>query len=158
MKTEMPSHELLGDFPVVICVPLQWGDEDAYGHVNNTIHLRWAETARVEYLMRIGAWQRSIATAAGPILASISCDYRFPLTFPDTVYVGARVTAIGNSSLKMAHAIVSANHQKIAAEVDSTIVLFDYPNNRTARIPEHVRDAIKALEGRELPPPEKPRH
>jgi acyl-CoA thioester hydrolase len=147
----MPSHELLGDFPVVICVPLQWGDEDAYGHVNNTIHLRWAETARVEYMMRVGIWQRSVTNAAGPILANISCDYRLPLTFPDTVYVGARVTAIGNSSFRMAHTIVSASHLKIAAEVDSTIVLFDYPNNRATRIPENVRCAIEALEGRTLP-------
>lgn len=147
----MPSHELLGDFPVVVCVPLQWADEDAYGHVNNTIHLRWAETARIEYLMRVGAWQRSITNAVGPILANISCDYRFPLTFPDTIYVGARVTALGNTSFKMAHAIVSANQKKLAAEVDSTIVMFDYPKNRAARIPDHLRSAIQALEGRTLP-------
>ena len=43
-------HEALIDFPVVIAVPLLWGDHDAFGHVNNLACLRWCETVRVEYL------------------------------------------------------------------------------------------------------------
>jgi len=30
----------LVDFPVVISWPVQWGDQDAFGHVNNTIYFR----------------------------------------------------------------------------------------------------------------------
>ncbi len=30
-------HELLGSFPVVITIPLAWGDMDAFQHVNNVM-------------------------------------------------------------------------------------------------------------------------
>jgi len=40
----------------VIELPVLWGDQDAFGHVNNLRYMGWAETARVEYLRRIGLW------------------------------------------------------------------------------------------------------
>src|ERR1039458_3916242 len=76
-------HESLIDFPVVITVPLLWGDHDAFGHVNNLVYLRWCETARVEYLLLVGLWPSLPPAGLGPILANISCDYKRPLTFPD---------------------------------------------------------------------------
>ena len=108
-------HESLIDFPVVITVPLLWGDHDAFGHVNNLVYLRWCETARVEYFMRIGLWPALPPAGVGPILASISCDYKRPLTFPDTAYIGARVTRIGNRSFQMQHRVVSRALAAVAA-------------------------------------------
>jgi len=29
--------DALAEFPIVITLPIQWGDQDAFGHVNNTI-------------------------------------------------------------------------------------------------------------------------
>ena len=40
-------HPLLESFPVVIRFPVHWGDQDAFGHVNNTVPLRWFESARI---------------------------------------------------------------------------------------------------------------
>ncbi len=135
----------LSEFPIVISLPLQWGDQDAFGHVNNTVYLRWSETARVVYLARVGLPMPS-ADAVGPILASICCDYRLPLTYPDTVRVGARVAEIGNSSFRMLHHIVSASQDAVAAEVESTMVLFDYKLGRSIRVPDEMRAAIEQLE------------
>jgi acyl-CoA thioester hydrolase len=141
------KHEHLSEFPVVISVPLHWGDQDSFGHVNNTIYLRWCETARVEYLRRIGLWMIS-TEGIGPILASISCDYRRPLTYPDTVEVGARVTRIGNSSFRMEHRVLSLGQKVVAAEVHSTIVVLDYQRQKAVPLPEAVRSAIEKIEGR----------
>ena len=44
----------LADFPVVIALPVQWGDQDAFGHVNNTIPIRWFESSRIAYLEHSG--------------------------------------------------------------------------------------------------------
>ena len=44
----------LAGYPLVIDWPVQWGDQDAFGHVNNTIYFRWFETVRIEYFERIG--------------------------------------------------------------------------------------------------------
>jgi acyl-CoA thioester hydrolase len=136
----------LDDFPVVITVPLLWGDQDAFGHVNNTVYLRWCETVRVEYFARIGLWPPLPPAGVGPILAGISCDYRIPLTYPDTVRVGARVTRIGVSSFRMEHRIVSETLDAVAAEANSTIVVFDYGARKSTPMPDAVREAIGRLE------------
>jgi acyl-CoA thioester hydrolase len=140
-------HAALAGYPVVTTLPIQWGDMDSFAHVNNVVYLRWCETARVEYLMRIRSWIDQPSSSTGPILASLSCDYRRPLTYPDEVYVGARVTRIGNSSLRMQHVVVSRAAGVVAAEADSTIVLLDYSTGKSVRVPDAIRKAIEELEG-----------
>ncbi len=88
MDSETKTEPLLAEFPVVITLPVQWGDQDAFGHVNNTVYFRWFESARIAYFERIGLSHVLDVEPIAPILASISCDYRRPITFPDTVQVG----------------------------------------------------------------------
>jgi acyl-CoA thioesterase FadM len=70
------------------------------------------------------------------------------LTYPDTAYIGARVTRIGNRSFQMQHRVVSKALDAVAAEVDSTIVALDYGLNKTVPVPERCRKAIEELESR----------
>ena len=142
----MKHHESLAGYPVIIVVPLLWGDHDAFGHVNNVVYLRWCETARVEYLTRIGLWPPLPPAGIGPILAAISCDYKRPLTYPDTVHIGARVTRIGNRSFRMQHRVVSEALDTIAAELESTVVVLDYARGETVPVPELCRKAIEDME------------
>ncbi len=141
---------LLAEYPIVTTIPVLWGDEDAFAHVNNLAYLRWCETARVEYMRRVAFWTETPSTGTGPIIASVKCDYKAPLTYPDTVDVGTRVTAIGNSSVRIDQVVVSRKLQAVAALVDSTVVLLDYSLGRPVRVPEEIRAAIGALEGRAL--------
>ena len=137
---------------MVTAITLLWGDQDAFGHVNNLACLRWAETARVEYLERVQMWAELPPSGVAPILASIKCDYRAQLTYPDTVLVGTRVTRIGTSSVRMEHRVVSRNLDRVAAEIDSTLVLLDYPRNKPAPVPPEIRALISDLEGRSFDP------
>ena len=125
-----------------------WGDEDAFNHVNNVAYLRWCETARVEYLRRIGLFPQLPPLGIGPIIASQTCHYRRPLNYPDTVVVGTRVTAIGNSSFRMEHRIVSRATGQVGADAESTMVTMDYSTGKSVRVPAAVRQAIVDLEGR----------
>ncbi len=145
----MPS-DALREFPLVITIPVEWGDQDALGHVNNVIYLRWSETGRIEYLSRLGLWNGSAAERFGPILANITCNFRYPLTYPDSVHVGTRVVSIGNSSFKMTHRIVSEKLGIVAADLESTLVWIDYEANKSIRVPAEMREAIEKLEGTEL--------
>jgi len=140
-------HPLLEGFPVVTAIPILWGDEDAFGHVNNVTYLRWCESVRVEYLCRIGLFPSLPPTATGPILASMKCDYKWPLTFPDTVEVGARVTRIGTASFRMEHRIVSRKLNRLAAEAESVLVVLDYGAGKSVPLPQETRGKIEALEG-----------
>jgi acyl-CoA thioester hydrolase len=142
------QHEALAGYPVVVTIPLLWGDQDSFGHVNNTVYLKWCETARVEYLRRIGHFPKLPPAKLGPILANLSCDYRRPMTYPDKVHVGARVTKVGNSSFRMDHVLVSQREKTVSAEASSVLVTLDYSIGKPVRIPEEIREAIRKLEGR----------
>ncbi len=140
----------LSDFPITIVLPVQWGDQDAFGHVNNTVFLRWFESARIAYFGRMGLSALMSKERIGGVLASITCHFRSPVTFPETVHVGARVTRIGRTSLTMDHLLVLESSLAVAAEGPSTIVVFDYRENRPHPIPDEIRRAIEAIEGRSL--------
>jgi len=141
------ESSLLAGFPVVLEWPIQWGDQDALGHVNNTVYFRWCESARVAYLLRLGleAWLNP--KELGPILAQISCNYKRQLHFPDVVAIGARVSRLGQTSLTMEHVLVSLAQNAIVAESSSVIVVFNYLTQRPTPIPAEVRAAINWLEG-----------
>jgi len=112
--------------PVTLSLPVQWGDQDAFGHVNNVVHFRWMESARIEYFGRAGLGHMMSNQGQGPILASIKCDYRRQLAFPDTILISASITDIGRTSLKMAHLLYSTAQKAVAGQGESVIVIFDY--------------------------------
>jgi acyl-CoA thioester hydrolase len=145
MSADTP--ELLQEYPIVLTLPILWGNQDAFGHVNNVVYFRWCESARVAYLNDTGLQALMSQANLGPILASITCDFLRQLNFPDTVRIGARITRIGTKSVSMEHAIYSDALQAIAATANSVIVLFDYAQQKSCVIPPNVREKITAIEG-----------
>lgn len=143
-------HESLKEFPVIVALVVEWGDQDAFGHVNNVVFLRWCETARVVYLDRIGMWPMIEAEGKGPIVAAIACNFRRSVTFPDTVHVGARVTRIGNRSFRMEHCVVSEVANAVVADADSTLVFYNHRQQHSLPVPDELRRAIEELEGGRL--------
>jgi acyl-CoA thioester hydrolase len=141
------SATLLEGFPVVIELPVVWGEMDSYGHVNNVVYFRYLESARVAYLRRLDWLRLQRETAVGPILGSISCRFRKALVYPDTIDVGARVTSIGADRFTMDHRIVSRTLGIVAAEGQGTVVAFDYHKQAKAPLPEEIRRQIAELEG-----------
>src|SRR5688500_16453344 len=94
----------MNDFPITVRFPVQWGEMDAYGHVNNARYFTWFEAARIAYMARVGLVSTEMQKpegGVGPILAATNADYLRPVVFPADLVVGARVTRIGNSSLTM---------------------------------------------------------
>lgn len=152
MNADVP--ELLKDYPIILTLPILWGNQDAFGHVNNVVYFRWCESARVAYLNDTGLQHLMSQANLGPILASIKCDYLRQLNFPDTVQIGARITRIGTKSVSMEHAIYSETLQAVAAKADSVVVLFDYAKQTSCTIPLNVRELIEGIEkSRSTPSP-----
>ena len=140
------SSDGLADFPVTITLPVQWGDMDAFGHVNNTVPIRWFESSRIAYLERVGLSEMMAGEGIGPILAAVHCNYRKQIKYPDTVHIGARVGNIKRSSFTIDHAVVSEQGAWICVEGQSTVVVFDYNAQRPVRVPDGIRDAVANLE------------
>jgi acyl-CoA thioester hydrolase len=116
------------------------------------VFLRWFESARIAYGSHIDLAESGEGKKVAPILAAIACNYRRQLKFPDTVHIGARITRLGRSSLTMEHRIVSESLRAVAAEGDSTLVAFDYLNQKSVPISAELRARIEQLEGKKFPP------
>ncbi|HEV2764081.1 MAG TPA: thioesterase family protein [Pyrinomonadaceae bacterium] len=141
-------QELLEAYPVVIVFPVAWGEMDSLQHVNNIVYFRYFESARMAYFERLGFWDFMRETGVGPILAATSCKFKMPLTWPDTVSVGARVSDLGEDRFLMSYTVVSHGKGKIAAEGEGTIVSYDYRGLKKAPLPEEVKRRIRVLEDR----------
>ena len=141
------TNSPLAGYPSVITLPIIWGDMDAFQHVNNTVHLRWLESSRIRYIEMAGMRDLMEAHKIGPILAAIHCDYKRQLRYPGNVDVGSRVTRVGRSSMTVTHRIVNQETSEIAAEGESTVVIFDFEKQRPVRMPQDVRDAIEKFQG-----------
>jgi len=128
-------------FPVMREFVVHWGDMDALGHVNNTRHLRWMETVRVDLFqmleMRVGK-----SSSQGPILASLKIDYHKPVFYPGNVTVGTRIAHIGNSSFKMEN-VVYDDAGDLCASGECTIVLFDFEASKSIKISDEIRELIE---------------
>ena len=138
--------EMLKGFPVVVEFPIAWGEMDAQLHVNNVVYFRYMENARMAYFDKIGVLQMMEETEVGTVLASSQCRYRIPLTYPDTISVGARVTKIESDRFTMEYRVVSHRLGKLAAEGKGVLVTYDFRENGKTPLPEELRENISALE------------
>ena len=134
-------------FPVRLVLPVQWGEMDVYGHVNNTVYFRWFESARMAYFARLGWPEVERATGVGPILHSTRARFRAPLEWPDEIEVATRALEVGADRFTMRYEVRSRRLDRIAAEGEGLIVAYDYRARAKAPLPEAVRAALAALEG-----------
>ncbi len=129
-------------YPFQIQVPIQWGDMDALGHVNNAVYFRWFESVRVAIGHKVGL----IATPpgeTGPIVAHTGCDYRKALRYPGDVTVGARVRRIGTTSIEMEYAIARTDAPNdLIATGRSIVVLVRYATGEKVPVPTPLRVSL----------------
>ena len=139
-------ESLTSAYPVLVEIPIAWGDMDAFQHVNNTVYFKHFECARMAYFEKIDFIEVMNKTGVGPILASTQCRFKIPLTYPDVVTVGARVDAIEKDRFTMKYSVISNKSKKAAALGEGVLVTFDYQKNKKALIPDEIRDGIMDLE------------
>jgi acyl-CoA thioester hydrolase len=140
------SKDLLRGFPVILEMDISWGDMDVYGHVNNTRYFRYFEDARIRYWETLAFTEEDAPRHLGVIVASTSCKFRAPLTYPDRIFVAARVLHLDEQRFSMSYKIISQKLGKIAAMGDALMVGYDLKDLRPMNFTERVRDKIRAME------------
>ena len=130
--------------PIPVSIVVAWGDMDAFNHVNNTVYLRWFETARIRWFEQLGLLNRMDTERIGPILARTAIDYRRPVTYPDTVHVTVHVPRVGTTSLVLAYRVTSeAQHDALVAEGETVIVLLNYNTGEKIPLDAALREALE---------------
>jgi acyl-CoA thioester hydrolase len=135
--------------PATIRQAVAWGELDSLGHVNHTVFLKWFENGRFAWFERVGvvAAMRESGGRYGPILARLTCDYRLPVEFPDTILASARCVRLGRSSLTLHGRVWSEARAAVVAEGEFVLVWMDYEAGRSEPWPEVVRAAVESLDG-----------
>ena len=138
-------QEELKKYKVICQYKVQWGQMDAAKHVNNTVYLQWAESARIAYFEEMKMDTSFKGVDVGPILGWLDCKYIFPMTYPDTAIVGARTIEIKEDRFIMECAIYSERHQRICAISKQSIIPYDYKELKKVSLPEKWLTAIDKL-------------
>lgn len=119
-------------------IPVRWGDLDALGHVNNTLHFRFMEQARVEWLDR-QALAATDGPRAAPVVAHAACTYREIINYPATVRVRLHAGEPGRSSVMTRYALSDARDGRLYATGEAKMVWVDLDTGKSVPLPEALR-------------------
>lgn len=125
---------------------VRFRDIDAFGHVNNAVFFTYVELARIRYLLDVLHPDRPFDRMP-LILARVELDYRSPIQFGEEVVVETRVDRIGRTSFDMRHRMTAGPEGRLAADVHTVLVTYDYSVARPFPVPEDWRRLIGTHEG-----------
>ena len=139
-------------FTVTHEVSPRFRDTDAMGHINNAVYVTYLEVARQEYWGRLvgGAGEAHDYRRVPFILAHVSCDFRSEALVNEGLEIGIRCEWIGSKSFAFAYEICEQKTRRLVVEAVSVQVCYDYGAKRSIPMPEALRRALEAFEGRSL--------
>ncbi|CAI6339005.1 unnamed protein product [Periconia digitata] len=129
--------------------------KDQAGHVNNVVYNRYAESARVNWLLSFAASDKAhrnewlelmTPKSKGLILRSIKTDYKFPMVYPDRVTVLHKLRnkpEAESDHFMLDVLILSERHRRIAARCEEDIVVYDYKLGRKSPMQPFVIDKLQ---------------
>lgn len=127
-------------------VTTRWADNDAYGHVNNTVYYGWFDTAVNAWLTEEGLLDFAAGDPIG-LVAETGCRYARPLAFPEPVEIGLAVERIGRSSVRYRLGVFAKASAEAAAEGHFVHVCVSRATRRPVPLPEAWRQKLNAIAG-----------
>ena len=125
-------------------IPTRWGDNDVYGHVNNVVYYSFFDTVVNQYLIE----QRVLNIEKSAIIGLVvetQCQYFAPISFPDVVHAGLRVSKVGNSSVRYEIGLFRNEEKMASAQGYFVHVYVDRPSRRSTALPADMRAALQKL-------------
>ena len=138
--TRVYSILCVADFPSVHREVARFSDLDPMGHVNNAVYLTWIENARIDFLRRLGAFDRPDTAEMAMILARVELDFRAPVCFGDEIEVGVRTARLGTKSFDLDHEVWAGD--RLVAEAKSVLVGYDYDAGTSVPLTENQRSRL----------------
>lgn len=125
-------------------ITLRWADNDAYGHVNNTVYYQWFDSAVNALLVGEGLLD---IVAGDPIclVVGTSCNYFAPLSFPGEVEVGLAVAELGRSSVRYNLGVFAKGAEEAAAAGTFVHVAVDRAARRPVSWPDVWRQVLERI-------------
>lgn len=121
-------------------VYVRFSETDAVGHVNNTSYFLYFEEARTKLFYEILPNRNKQSSM---ILASIHCDYVAPAFAGEELVVTTEVSNIGRKSFELQHLLTRKMDGKLVAKASCVTVCYNFIDDHSILIPEHLRDNLK---------------
>ena len=125
-------------------IATRWADNDAYGHVNNTVYYEWFDTAVNRWLVEQGLLDIERGDPIG-LVVETGCSYFAPLAFPADVEIGLAMDKLGTSSVTFRIGVFATGSSEPAAQGHFTHVYVGRENRRPAPLPDEWRRTLETL-------------
>ena len=142
MSREAPRKR--EDYRWFITIASRWADNDAYGHVNNTVYYEWFDTAVNAWMIEQGMLDISRGDPIA-LVVETRCSFFAPLAFPEPVEVGLAISRLGSSSIRYRIGIFAKGADTAAAAGEFVHVVVDRASHRPAEIPADWRARLEQL-------------
>lgn len=140
-RPEPRDRDSYGHFTAITT---RWSDNDAYGHVNNTVYYQWFDSAVNALLVGAGLLDITHGDPIG-LVVETGCTYFAPLSFPGDVEVGIAVDRIGGSSVTYRIGIFAAGAADPAAQGHFTHVYVGRDSRRPVQLSAAWRAKLEDL-------------
>lgn len=135
-------EQFLQQYPMHTQIPVAWGDMDALQHVNNVIYFRYFETARIDFFKQLNLLERAQQTGMGPVISENQARYRRPVVFPDSLYVGIKISDIEEDRFIMHYEVFSQAQQSIVTTGSSSVVMFNFKTGKKTKLTPELLDIL----------------
>ncbi len=125
-------------------ITMRWSDNDAYGHVNNTIYYQWFDSAVNALLVGAGLLDIANGDPIG-LVVETGCTYFAPLNFPGDVDVGISVDRLGGSSVTYRIGVFAAGAAAPSAQGHFIHVYVGRRSRRPVPLPDDWRVKLNEL-------------
>jgi acyl-CoA thioester hydrolase len=131
-------------YPVWREISTRWADNDAYGHVNNTVYYGWFDTAVNAWLIEAGLLDVAAGDPIG-LVVETGCRYAAPLAYPEPVEIGLGVERLGETSVGYRLGVFAKDAEASAAEGHFTHVYVDRTSRRPVPLPSAWRTRLETI-------------
>ena len=122
---------------------VNWGDMDAFGHVNNVSMVRYFENARADYFTEKKIWNESgKLIKEGMILVNLEFKYRKQLFYPSILDIAIGITSISSRKFVMECRMVL--NDELYSQGIAELIWYDFIENKPKLIPDNIKFILQS--------------
>jgi len=139
-----PERQRIDSYPHTLLIPTRWADNDVYGHVNNSVYYFYFDTVVNKYLIENGLLEIGKSEVVG-LVVETSCSYFAPISFPDNIIAGLRISKLGNSSVRYEIGLFRNDETLASAQGHFVHVYVDEASRRPVILSTKMLDALSHI-------------
>ncbi|MBB1437610.1 acyl-CoA thioesterase [Shewanella sp. SG41-4] len=135
-------NDFLAQHSISTDIQVAWGEMDALQHVNNSVYFKYFETARLDFFNQINLLGDLKTTGVGPVLSETNARFKRPVTFPDSIVVGVKISDINEDRFVMHYTVFSKAQQAVTTIGWAKVVMFNFKTGKKAKLTPELLSAL----------------